>query len=301
MRSLALLLLLLLLLIPAAEARDLDRVLKPALVELDTEPPSWLFGTIHLPDPRVTRLHPDAASAFEQADAVYTEIPMDTESTMQMALLSLRTDGRTLRDVLPSATWQRLGERLERINPQLDTKLLLPMKTWAVYGGMLLFESQLQYPDRRPLDWQLYRKAVEAGKQVGGLEQIEEQIRVFEQFSEAEQQQMLQALLDEMDRFDSGRESITEFMVQWYLTGDYMRFEELLERMPMASDPGLRKELEKQLVYDRNARFAKRIAEKIRNNPGKSFFFAIGMGHLGGERSIQALLEEAGIGTRSQK
>ena len=67
------LLFLLLLFVPAAESRDLDRVIKPALIELDTEPPSWLFGTIHLPDPRVTRLHPDAARAFEQADAVYTE------------------------------------------------------------------------------------------------------------------------------------------------------------------------------------------------------------------------------------
>ncbi|MDX1345096.1 MAG: TraB/GumN family protein [Sedimenticolaceae bacterium] len=295
------LLLLILLAIPAAEARGLDSVIKPALIELDTEPPSWLFGTIHLPDPRVTRLHPDVSSAFEQADAVYTEIPMDAKSTMQMGLVSLRSDGRTLKDVLPRTTWQRLDERLKRIHPQLDATLLSPMKTWAVYGGMLLFESQLQYPDLRPLDWQLYRNATDAGKEVGGLEQLEEQVRVFEHFTETEQQQMLLALLDEMDRFDRRRESITEFMIQWYLSGDYMRFEELLESMPMATDPALRKELEKQLVYDRNARFAKRIAEKIRENPGKSFFFAIGMGHLGGERSIQALLEQSGIGTRTEK
>ena len=166
------LLFLLLLFVPAAESRDLDRVIKPALIELDTEPPSWLFGTIHLPDPRVTRLHPDAARAFEQADAVYTEVPMDSKSTMQMGLASLRSDGRTLRDVVTRATWQRLDERLKRIHPQLGAALLLPMKTWAVYGGLLLFESQMQHSDLRPLDWQLYRKAVEAGKAVGGLEQV---------------------------------------------------------------------------------------------------------------------------------
>jgi uncharacterized protein YbaP (TraB family) len=80
-----------------------------------------------------------------------------------------------------------------------------------------------------------------------------------------------------------------------------MRFEELLDAMPMARDKQLREELEQLLVYDRNARFAQRIARKIRENPGKSFFFAIGMGHLAGERSIQALLEQAGIGTRTPK
>ncbi|MGD1991143.1 MAG: TraB/GumN family protein [Chromatiales bacterium] len=297
MRPIALLLLVLLI-APASQALELDRVIKPVLIELDTEPPSWLFGTIHLPDPRVTRLHPEAAQAFDRADAVFTEVPMDSKSTMQMGLKSLRSDGRTLLDVLPDSTWKRLDEQLRRIHPMLGAKLLLPMKTWAVYGGMLLFESRMQYPGARPLDWQLYNKAVESGKSVGGLEQIEEQIRIFEHFSESEQQQMLLALLDEMERFERRNENITEFMIQWYLSGDFGRFEELLKTMPMAADENLREELEQRLVYDRNARFAKRIADKIHENPGKSLFFAVGAGHLGGERSIQAWLEQEGIGTR---
>jgi len=297
MRPIALLLLVLLI-APASQALELDRVIKPVLIELDTQPPSWLFGTIHLPDPRVTRLHPEAAQAFDRADAVFTEVPMDSKSTMQMGLKSLRSDGRTLLDVLPDSTWKRLDEQLRRIHPMLGAKLLLPMKTWAVYGGMLLFESQMQYPGARPLDWQLYNKAVESGKSVGGLEQIEEQIRIFEHFSESEQQQMLLALLDEMERFERRNENITEFMIQWYLSGDFGRFEELLKTMPMAADENLREELEQRLVYDRNARFAKRIADKIHENPGKSLFFAVGAGHLGGERSIQAWLEQEGIGTR---
>jgi hypothetical protein len=297
MRPIALLLLVLLI-APASQALELDRVIKPVLIELDTEPPSWLFGTIHLPDPRVTRLHPEAAQAFDRADAVFTEVPMDSKSTMQMGLKSLRSDGRTLLDVLPDSTWKRLDEQLRRIHPMLGAKLLLPMKTWAVYGGMLLFESRMQYPGARPLDWQLYNKAVESGKSIGGLEQIEEQIRIFEHFSESEQQQMLLALLDEMERFERRNENITEFMIQWYLSGDFGRFEELLKTMPMAADENLREELEQRLVYDRNARFAKRIADKIHENPGKSLFFAVGAGHLGGERSIQAWLEQEGIGTR---
>jgi hypothetical protein len=297
MRPIALLLLVLLI-APASQSLELDRVIKPVLIELDTEPPSWLFGTIHLPDPRVTRLHPEAAQAFDRADAVFTEVPMDSKSTMQMGLKSLRSDGRTLLDVLPDSTWKRLDEQLRRIHPMLGAKLLLPMKTWAVYGGMLLFESRMQYPEARPLDWQLYNKAVESGKSVGGLEQIEEQIRIFEHFSESEQQQMLLALLDEMERFERRNENITEFMIQWYLSGDFGRFEELLKTMPMAADENLREELEQRLVYDRNARFAKRIADIIHENPGKSLFFAVGAGHLGGERSIQAWLEQEGIGTR---
>jgi uncharacterized protein YbaP (TraB family) len=293
---------LLILLVPATQARGLAKVETPALIQLDTEPPSWIFGTIHLPDPRVTTLHPDAQRAFDAADVLYTELPMDSASTMRVALKGLRDDGKTLFDVLPERTWNRLDKRLKRIDSRLSAFIVMPMKTWAVYGGMMLFESQMQYPTLKALDWQLYSQAEKAGKTVGGLESMEEQLRAFEQFTEQEQQQMLETVLDQMDDFDRKGISVTEFMIQWYLSGDYALFEQLMQEIPLAQDAALRKTMEKSLIYDRNARFAKRIIAKLRENPGKSVFFAIGMGHLGGgERSVQGFLEKAGIGTKTPK
>ena len=35
---------------------------------------SYLFGTIHLADPRVVNLHPNAKAAFKDTDAFYAEI-----------------------------------------------------------------------------------------------------------------------------------------------------------------------------------------------------------------------------------
>lgn len=296
-----LLLFLLILLIPAVHARGLTEVRTPALVELDTDPPSWLFGTIHVPDPRVTRLHPDAEQAFERADALFTEVPMDSRSTMEMSLQGMRSDGKTLFDVLPEATWKRLDARLKRMHPNLKAALLLPMKTWAVYGGMLALESQMKYPTAKPLDWQLYARAVDAGKAVGGLETLGEQLQVFEAFTEEQHQHVLVTLLDAMEDFDARGVSATEYMIQWYLSGEVDRMQQLLEEIPMAHDMQLRKKIENVLIYDRNKRFAQRIADKIRENPGKSLFFAVGMGHLGGDRSIQAFLPGEGIGVRSAR
>lgn len=297
-----LLLLILVLAFPAAQARGLTAVQSPALIKLDTDPPSWLFGTIHLPDPRVTKLHPDAQRAFDAADVLYTELPMDSKSTMKIALKAMREDGKTLLDVLPEPTWYRLDMRLRKIHPQLSAFLVMPLKTWAVYGSMMLFESQMKYPKLQALDLQLYNQASEAGKKVGGLETMEEQLHAFEQFSEREQQQMLETVLDQMRDFDRKGISVTEFTIQWYLSGDYERFEQLMEEIPLANDAVLREKLEKTLVYDRNAGFAKRIVAKIRENPGKSIFFAIGTGHLsGGERSVQGYLEKAGIGSSPSK
>jgi uncharacterized protein YbaP (TraB family) len=291
-----LLLLILLLLIPAVHARGLTEVRTPALVELDTDPPSWLFGTIHVPDPRVTNLHPDVLQALEQADALFTEVPMDSRSTMQMSLKSMRSDGKTLFDVLPEATWKRLDARLKRMHPNLTAVLLLPMKTWAVYGGIMALESQMKYPTAKPLDWQLYTRAMDGGKEVGGLETLEEQLQAFEAFTEEQHQHVLVTMLDALDDFDARGISATEYMIQWYLSGDVDRMQQLLEEIPMAHDEQLRNKIENVLIYDRNERFAQRIADKISENPGKSLFFAVGMGHLGGDRSIQAFLAKAGIG-----
>ena len=292
--------LLLLFLIPALlPARGLDAVDTPALVQLETDPPSWLFGTIHMPDPRVTTLHPDVETAFRDADAVFTEIPMDPASAIAAASSTLRSDNRTLLDVLPQETWERLDTRLGKINPMLSAKLFLPMKTWAVYASLMVFESQLRYPQAEALDMQLYRRAESAGKEVGGLETIEEQLGAFEQFTESDHLQLLDNLLDQMDSFEERGLSISEFMIQWYLAGDADTLDKLLDSLPMAREADLRAAIETALLYDRNKRLAQRIARKIHENPGKSLFFAIGMAHLGGDRSIQAHLNGKGIDSQS--
>lgn len=296
-----LLLLIVVFTLPAAESRGAGEVRTPALVWLDTCPPSWLFGTIHLPDPRVTSLHPAVADAFRQADAVFTEVPMDARSTMQMSQHGIRKDGKTLHDALPESTWKRLDARLRRIRPGLTAATLLPMKTWAVYAGMPALESSMKYPSAKPLDWQLYIEARDAGKRVGGLETLEEQLQLFDGFTEQQHQQILVSLLDAMDDFDARGVSVTEYMIQWYLSGDFDRMQQLLEEIPMAHDDRLRERLEHTLIYERNCRFAQRIARKIRENPGTSFFFAVGMGHLAGSRSIQSCLKEEGIGVKTDE
>ena len=42
----------------------------PYLWRIEGETPSYLFGTIHLPDPRVTTFHPEVVKAIRGADAI---------------------------------------------------------------------------------------------------------------------------------------------------------------------------------------------------------------------------------------
>ena len=290
----------------ACQARDLDSVSRPMLWELDTTPTSYLFGTIHVPDPRVTVLSPEVEAAFRTSDAVLTEIELDPESMTGLAARMMRTDGKTLSEVLPESVHSRLEKRLKKINPLLTTEALQSMKTWGVYAAVLLLESQLKHPDIQPLDVLLYERAQEEGKETGGLETLEEQLGYFEQFSEEEQAKLLTTVLNQMDEADAKGEDMIQTLIQWYLNGDVESLAELLNEMPLAEDKALEARIEKVLLTDRNRLIAERIAALLESESGRGYFFAVGAAHLGGEQSILDNLMKRGysanqVGTSVQK
>jgi uncharacterized protein YbaP (TraB family) len=75
-------------------------------VETAGAAPSFLFGTMHMTDPRVTSLTPSAEQAFDQAETVVietTEILNQTEMMASLARnpdLMMFTDGTTLMSLL---------------------------------------------------------------------------------------------------------------------------------------------------------------------------------------------------------
>ena len=107
MRRLFTLVLSLLLVLPvlAGEVRPTEN---PFLWMIGEGPPSFVFGTIHLPDERVLALPEVVLEAFDAADVLYTEIPMDMATQMSMAPKLFLPDGKTLKDVLPADLFKRV-------------------------------------------------------------------------------------------------------------------------------------------------------------------------------------------------
>lgn len=279
-------------------ARDLNSVSRPMLWEINTTPTTYLFGTIHLQDPRVSVLSPQVEAAFKKSDVVITEIELDPALLFNVATRMIRTDGKTLREVLPKMVYSRLEKRLKKINPQLTTLPFEPMKTWAVYAAVMLLESQLKHPGIQPLDSMLFGRAQKQGKETGGLETIDEQLGYFEQFSEKEQTMLLSTVLDQMDEADAKGEDMMQTLIQWYLKGDVESLAELMNKMPLAEDKALEARIEKMLLTDRNRLMAERIGELLERKSGKGYFFAVGAAHLGGEQSILTHLIRLGYAAK---
>ena len=98
---------------PAAAAAP-TAVERPLLWRIELATPSYLFGTIHLPDDRVTELPPVVDQVIERCDALYTELPMDLALLMkQMGRMQL-PEGETLRGALGDELYDEVAAYVQK-------------------------------------------------------------------------------------------------------------------------------------------------------------------------------------------
>ncbi len=272
---------------------------KPLLWKVEgkgLEKPSYLFGTIHLGAEQVTMLHPEARKAFDAADAVYTEVPMDAATQLAAAPLMLRKDGQTLNESLGEEVSARLDEELKLINPALDSSAFQPLATWLVGMSLPLLPDQLA--GKKALDLTLWEKAAAAGKKTAALETMEGQLAMFTEMPEEDQVVMLSETMRMMkeDR-EKGRNSI-EDLTAAYISGDVEKMEAYMQKNMKEMEGGEHEELSKKfmkrLLTDRDVTMAASIAGILEKEPGSVHLFAAGAGHFSSKTSIRSHLEKAG-------
>ena len=270
-----------------------ETVEKPFLWKIEGKNSSYLFGTIHLPDPRVTTLHPSVETAFAESEYVYTEIPLDTNEMLSQVKFLLLEGDTTLVDILPTDLLQRAEQQLKEINPALTIEPFAKFKVWALATSLPLIEIQMNNPGILPLDAQLYQRASNEGKGVGGIETTQEQMQYFEVLSQKEEIKMLRDTVEFMERADTEETPIAEEFIKFYGQGDIEAFSDLM--IKYVKEDEFSQAFTKKILHDRNFIMADRIETKLKKNPSKSYFFAVGAGHFGGETGIQRLLADKGF------
>lgn len=278
-------------------------VARPLLWSIGKTNPSYLFGTIHVPDERVVTLGPAVTQAFDAASAVFTEIPMDAATQMGVLGKVLLPGEQTLSEVVGAPLAERLNKAIEQTLPKdapagtaaMVAKFLSRMKPWAAMTQLSLLEF---LPDmmagRQPLDKMLWDRAVTAGKETGSLETVDEQLAVFDRFPLSDQKRMLELTLDELEEGRRKPKTLTQELIEAYLTGDLDVLTRLLNDT-MKTDRELMTRVTDAALYARNEVMATRIRERLGARPGKSCFFAVGAAHYAGDRGVVALLVKAGI------
>lgn len=262
----------------------------------ELEKPSWLFGTIHLGEGPVGKLHPTAAKALGASDAVYTEVSMDPATQLGLARHFVRADGKKLSESIGEELHKQFVAELKEVSPAFTPGVFESFKTWAVAVTVPLLEAQLS--GATPLDGIVWEKAKAAGKTTGALEKAADQFGIFDGLTEEEQIILLSESLRLLREARAEGDSPIERLVEAYVSGDPKKVEAEVERQFKQMAAGEHKELGEQLLKklldDRDTAMAKTMATKLEEEPAKSHFFAVGAAHYVGDDNIGEQLRKKG-------
>lgn len=282
----------------------LTKVMRPFLWRVEGGTPCYLFGTVHVADPRVIAMHPLSIEAFEKADVTGFEIDMVKDVEAQLEAMKL-PEGEVFEELVPAELIARLDARLKKISPIASLKSLgaagiknLRPGVWGLLLGSL--EEELKNMGKPFLDAQLQLDARKKGKAVVAMEIPAEQLQVFSKLTNEEQVIFLEATLDGMDKADKKGENINDKTVELYLTGDEAGLLKMATEMLVPEGKVTQELIDKvwsEFSYKRNERMAKKFIELRKANPETRYFIAVGTMHLAGEKNIQHYLKEAGITT----
>lgn len=142
------------------------------------------------------------------------------------------------------------------------------------------------------LDLALYRQAKEAGKQILGLESIDEQLAVFEGLDESQQVEMLRLTLAAQDHMDD----LLGALITAYLAGDLAKLQHISARYPALGSGELGEHFREVAIDRRNHRMAERAAPQLERG---GCFVAVGALHLPGEKGLLELLRQRGYQVRA--
>ena len=258
----------------AAQAADTGLLWK---VQAPNGTSSYLFGTMHADDARITDFSPELEQALADSDAFMMEIlPPDDISIyfMQDASLAELLTKDELAQVKKLADFHAMQE-----------DIALHMKPWLL--AMVFDLPKPQSPLAQ--DVQLLAKAQAQNKQILGLETTEAHFGALDGLTREEHLTMLRAVLK---RTPEEKERDFERLLGAYLEGDTTRIAALDDDITGGMlPPELWQKMKVRLIDERNVRMAERIVEE---GGKQSLFVAVGASHLAGENGLLARLRKAG-------
>ena len=221
-------------------------------------------------------------NAIQKAKQVYFELDMDNMEEMMSVLKYARmTNGLKISDLVSADDYQKLEEYFKNNKSMLPFAMMSRFKPYFITA--VISEGIMGCKKKVSVEQMIMSEARQYDKEVNGLETLEFQASIFDSIPYEKQAQDLVMYVDSIDKF----KSITMEMVDMYRRQDIHNMDSLMEK----SDPGMMQYMG-VLLYDRNKRWASQIPEQMFNMPT---LFAVGAGHLGGEKGVINLLREQGF------
>ncbi len=238
---------------------------------------SYLYGTIHIQDKRVFAYGEPVQQAFDKANQLAVEVMMDRVDPSSLMSVMMMQD-TTLDMLLSEDEYARLESAYQEITGAgLETANSL--KPFFLSANMV--QSLMPRDMPKPLDMMFIQDARQQGKEVIGLETLEEQIAIIDDLSYAKQMDMLLESIEDVDEMKQQFKDLVEAYIN-------MNSEKVVELM---DDPSMPEEFMDKLLDERNKLMVKRMIPRLEED---RTFVAVGAGHLFGNEGIVAMLKEKG-------
>ncbi|MDR9437689.1 MAG: TraB/GumN family protein [Thiohalophilus sp.] len=242
---------------------------------------SYLLGTIHSEDPRVTRLPPLVKKKFDQSKIFCAEMKMNAGTQIQMSQGMMYLDGQKLDQQIDRELYQKTVTLIADYG--IPEQLVPMFKPWAV--GLLL--SVPKPESGMFLDYVLYQTAQEQGKQLCGLETPEEVVGLFDNTPLKTQISLLRVAVREHSNLDE----MVEEMLQIYLARDLDELLEFSERELEKSGKDVSALVNDSLIEQRNRNMLETMQTQLKKG---NAFIAVGALHLPGDVGLLRMLEAQG-------
>lgn len=249
--------------------------------------PSYIFGTIHIIGADDYIWEPHMEKAFQKTKKLVTEIDMSRQLMMAMEMMQLAPmkEGKTLADLLSEEDYALVKNYFTNETKSKEAKIGFPMaENWQPMLLMSFIYTDMIDGPVRMYEMELTQKAKDAEMEFGGLETVEDQMKVFHDIPYEEQAQSLVKTIKEL-RENKGQSSELQTMIKNYKTQDV---DGMLTEMEEEIDEMGSQDV---LINNRNANWIPQIIAISKKTPT---FYAVGAGHLGGEHGIIRLLRKAG-------
>lgn len=255
----------------------------------DADSSVYLLGSMHLLTADDYPLAPAVEAAFADSAQLVFEIAPDQLDTAQlgqaMVQVARRSDGQTLQQSLPQATWKALEAYAQKQG--MPVAALQGYKAWFVALMVMMAESQKAGVDAAlGLDPYFMRRAVQAGKATAGLESAEAQIALFDGMGEQAQQQFLQEMLADAPHWKPQMDAL---LAAWRQAD-----EAALERLGLEE---LRRDypaLYQSVDVARNRAWLPQVQALLRDSHRDNTLVVVGALHLLGDDGLVRQLERRG-------
>lgn len=257
--------------------------------------PSYVFGTMHVADPRVLQMSEPVRKALAEAQTVAIETTDILDQSAMLALFSKAPEltmfppGESLTDYLTPEEREVVSAALAERGVPLAS--VVKMKPWMLVSLISLPECELRRKEAGApvLEAKLAEEARQAGKRLVGLETAQEQLAAIASLPMELHIEALVGVLELGGRVDD----MIETLIALYLKGKTDMFQPVLENLLMQDAQGEEgyAAFEERMIVMRNRIMAERAASLLDEGGA---FIAVGAMHLPGENGLVSLLRKAG-------